>query len=154
MGGQFPEGKSEWNFNGNMPGVTKFVIQNIDVPITFTGYEVGHPIKTGEVFNAIDPQTPLYVGFFHFSNHASWMAKFRTGKIIDNPSYDQTAVLYAVRNGTGKYWDKINNGYCKPDENGGNQWIMGAPSNHAYLKLKMDHEAMATLIEPIMLNDF
>ena len=90
----------------------------------------------------------------HFSNHASWMEKFRTGKIINNSTYDQTAVLYAVRNGTGKYWDKISNGYCKPDAKGGNQWIVGAPSNHSYLKLTVDNKVMETLIESIMLNDF
>ncbi|MEQ1799803.1 MAG: nucleoside hydrolase, partial [Lacibacter sp.] len=39
MGGQFPEGKSEWNFNGEMPGVTQFVLQNITVPVIFSGYE-------------------------------------------------------------------------------------------------------------------
>jgi len=90
----------------------------------------------------------------HFSNNAPWMQEYRNGKIIDNSSYDQTAVLYAIRKGTGMYWDKIKDGYCKPDENGGNEWIVGTTSNHSYLKLKMNKEEMATLIESIMLNDF
>ncbi|MBN2698417.1 MAG: nucleoside hydrolase [Bacteroidales bacterium] len=154
MGGQFPVGENEWNFNGNMPGVTKFVIQNISVPITFAGYEIGEKIKTGEIFNHIDKRTPLYVGFMHFSNHAPWMQEYRNGKIINNSSYDQTAVFYAVRNGTGIYWDKITEGYCEPDENGGNEWIPGKTSNHSYLKLKMDAKQMAALIESVMLNDF
>jgi inosine-uridine nucleoside N-ribohydrolase len=47
MGGQFPEGSNEWNFNGNMPGVTRFVLENLTVPVVFSGYEIGVRIKTG-----------------------------------------------------------------------------------------------------------
>jgi hypothetical protein len=154
MGGQFPEGPSEWNFNGNMPGVTRFVLQNISVPVTFSGYEVGIVIKTGEVFNAINPDSPLYVGFMHFSQNASWIKDNFKGKILDNATFDQTAVLYAVRNGVGKYWDRIEGGYCDPDEIGGNKWISGPLSNHSYLKLTADSEEMALCIESIMLNNF
>jgi hypothetical protein len=154
MGGQFPEGPSEWNFNGNMPGVTRFVLQNICVPVTFSGYEIGIVIKTGEVFNNIDPHTPLYVGWMHFSQNASWIKENFKGKILDNATFDQTAVLYAVRNGVGKYWDKFEGGYCDADEKGGNKWITGPVSNQSYLKLKWSPEEMATLIESIMLNNF
>jgi len=154
MGGQFPEGKKEWNFDGNMPGVTKFVIQNIEVPIVFSGFEVGTVIKTGEVFNNIDKTTPLYIGFKYFSQHASWMKADYKGKILDNASYDQTAILYAVRNGVGQYWDKIENGRCVPDDTGGNRWISDNSTNHSYLRLKMDKEEIAKLIEDIMLGNF
>jgi len=154
MGGQFPSGEKEWNFDGNMPGVTKFVIEKLKVPITFSGYEVGVVIKTGEIFNNLDPKTPLYVGFLHFSNHAPWMKEFYNGKIINNATYDQTAVLYAVRNGIGTYWSKVMDGYCLPDSMGGNKWIQGVASNQGYLKLLMPPEKMALLIESLMLNDF
>jgi inosine-uridine nucleoside N-ribohydrolase len=154
MGGQYPEGKQEWNFNGNMPGVTQFVLKNISVPVTFSGFEVGVVIKTGEVFNQIDANTPLYAGFMHFSQNAPWIKENFKGKILDNATYDQTAVLYAVRNGLGTYWDKSGNGYCEPDANGGNKWANDSHGNQAYLKLKMDPEEMALLIESIMLNKF
>ena len=154
MGGQFPEGKSEWNFNGEMPGVTRFVLQNISVPVTFSGYEIGIVIKTGEVFNEINPNTPLYVGWMHFSRNASWIKQNFVGKILDNATFDQTAALYAIRNGVSTYWDRIEGGYCDPDEVGGNRWIEGAVTNHSYLKLKVNPEEMATLIESIMLNKF
>jgi inosine-uridine nucleoside N-ribohydrolase len=153
MGGQYPKGKNEWNFNGDMPGVTKFVIGNIDVPITFSGYEVGAVIKTGAVFNNIDPNTPLYVGFLHFSANAPWIKDNFKGKILNNASYDQTAVLYAVRKGTGTYWNKVS-GRCIPDDTGGNTWVEDKNSKQAYLKLKMDKDKMAKLIESIMLNEF
>ena len=154
MGGKYPSGKWEWNFSGAMDGVTKSVIPEITVPITFSGFEVGLPIKTGLVFNEIDKDTPLYVGFMKFSNNAPWMKDYYTGKIIDNASFDQTAVLYAVRNGIGEYWTKISDGICVPDEKGGNTWKESENSTHSYLKLKMDVEELATLIESIMLNDF
>lgn len=70
MGGNFPTSKDEWNFNGNMPGVTKYVLENLTLPITFSGAELGSQIKTGEVFNDLPKDSPLYLGFFHFSKHA------------------------------------------------------------------------------------
>lgn len=153
MGGQFPMGENEWNFDGRMPGVTQFVVQNIPVPITFSGYETGLAIKTGEVFNGIDTHSPLYIGNMHFSQNAPWMKAHFKGAILDNSTYDQTAVLYAVRNGLGIYWDKVS-GYCVPDEKGGNKWINDSKGSHSYLRLKTKPEEMATLIESIMLNNF
>lgn len=153
MGGQFPEGKNEWNFNGNMPGVTKFVLENIEVPVVFTGFEIGVKIKSAAVLNERDPNTPLYVGFKYFSEHASWMKQNYKGKILDNSSFDQTGVIYAVRNGVGTYWNKVENGICVADSIGGNKWVPAENSNHAYLELTSDPEEMATLIESIMLNE-
>jgi inosine-uridine nucleoside N-ribohydrolase len=155
MGGQFPEGKNEWNFNGNMPGVTKYVIPNIPVPIVFTGFEVGTAIKTGEVFNDLDMNTPLYVGFRHFSEFAPWMKEvYVPGRISNNSTFDQTAVLYAVRKGTGFYWDVVKGGICVPDDTGGNIWVKQKKSNQCYLKLKLDPELMVNEMENFMLGQF
>jgi inosine-uridine nucleoside N-ribohydrolase len=155
MGGQFPDGKNEWNFNGNMPGVTKSVIPNIPVPVVFTGFEVGSAIKTGEVFNSLDMNTPLYVGFRYFSEFAPWMKEsYVPGRISNNSTFDQTAVLYAVRKGTGLYWDEVRGGICVPDDTGGNKWVKQKKSNQCYLKLKMDSELIANEIENFMLGQF
>jgi inosine-uridine nucleoside N-ribohydrolase len=154
MGGKFPKGDNEWNFNGNMPGVTKFVIDNIKVPIVFSGFELGVQIKTGAVFNDIDENTPLYQGFMHFSKNAPWMKDQFEGKILNNSTFDQTAVLYAVNGGVGVLWKKITGGYCVADENGGNKWVKLENSNHSYLKLIETPEFMGLLIELIMLNRF
>jgi inosine-uridine nucleoside N-ribohydrolase len=155
MGGQFPEGKNEWNFDGNMPGVTRYVIDNIPVPVIFSGFEVGNAIKTGEVFNDLDTNTPIYVGFMHFSAHAAWMRHlYVPGRISRNSTFDQTAVLYAIRNGTELYWDKVEGGRCVPDDNGGNTWVRQTNSNHSYLKLKLDADLMANELENFMLGQF
>lgn len=154
MGGNFPKGKDEWNFNGNMPGVTKYVLENLKVPIVFSGFELGVQIKTGAIFNNIDEDTPLYKGFLYFSQHAPWMKDQFKGKILNNSTFDQTAVLYAVNGGEGVLWEKITGGYCEADDIGGNRWVKGENSNHSYLKLIETPEFMALLIEAIMLNRF
>jgi len=154
MGGQFPQGEKEWNFDGNMPGVTKQVIENITVPIVFSGYELGVELRTAKVFNTLDKNHPLYVGFMHFSAHAPWIKENFKGQILDNATYDQTAVLYAVKNGVGVYWDKIDNGICVCDDIGGNKWLEKKDSNHSYLKLKMQKEKLAKHIDVLMLGEF
>jgi hypothetical protein len=154
MGGHFPQGENEWNFNGDMPGVTRFVLKNLTVPVVFSGFEIGVAIKTGAVFENLEKTHPLYIGFKHFSQNASWMKDRYKGKILDNSTFDQSAVLYAVRGGVGKYWEKVDNGYCVAKENGDNYWVEGDKYHHAYLVLKENPEKMARLIESIMLNNF
>jgi inosine-uridine nucleoside N-ribohydrolase len=154
MGGQFPKGENEWNFNGNMPGVTKYVLEKLKVPIVFSGFELGEQIKTGAIFNNIDADTPLYKGFLYFSEHAPWIKNQFKGKILNNSTFDQTAVLYAVNGGVDVLWEKISDGYCEADDKGGNRWVKKNDSNHSYLKLIETPEFMALLIEAIMLNKF
>lgn len=154
MGGQFPKGENEWNFNGDMPGVTKYVIDILKVPIVFSGFEVGAAIKTGAIFNEIDKDTPLYQGFLYFSQHAPWVKDQYKGKIINNSTFDQTAVLYAVNGGVDVLWEKVTGGYCEADNTGGNKWVKRENSNHSYLKLLETPKFMEILIEAIMLNRF
>jgi len=151
MGGHFPEGKKEWNFFADMPGVTKYIVDNIDVPIVFSGFEVGQALQSGDVFNDIPKDHPIYVGFMHFSKNASWKKKDFKGRILFHASFDQTSVLYAIKDGNGKYWDKIDGGKCVVVENGDNKWVAGVKSNHAYLKLKMDASEMVKVLEDMML---
>ncbi len=154
MGGKFPQGENEWNFDGNMPGVTRRVIENISVPIVFSGYELGSEIHTAEVFNDLNKTHPLYIGFMHFSANAPWMKDNYKGRILDNATYDQTAVLYAVRNGIGAYWDICEKGVCIPDDTGGNKWVKDKNANHSYLILKMQNDTLAKKIEAFMLGEF
>ncbi|MEL6974841.1 MAG: nucleoside hydrolase [Bacteroidota bacterium] len=154
MGGNFPTSENEWNFDGNMPGVTKYVLEKLQLPITFSGAELGASLKTGEVFNQLPKDSPLYLGFYHFSKYAPWMNHQFQGKIYDNATFDQTAVLYAVRNGLGHYWHKVKDGLCVADSTGGNQWIAKEGSQHSYLVLDMEKQAMETELEKFMLGDF
>ncbi|AHM58398.1 nucleoside hydrolase [Flammeovirgaceae bacterium 311] len=154
MGGQYPEGKKEWNFWGQMPGVTKYVFDHIQLPVVFVGYEIGEAIRTGEVFNDTNPDSPLYIGYKYFSEHASWINKDYKGAILDNATFDQTAVLYAVKGGVGTYWDKVEGGFNQIDEEGNNRWVKGKKTNQSFLRLTEDPETMASIIEGLMLyND-
>jgi len=91
----------------------------------------------------------------HFSQNAPRIKCNFKGNILNNSTFDQTAVLYAVRNGLGIYWDRIEGGYCLTQkELGGNKWIKGPNSNQSYMKLKMEPTKIATFIESIMLNKF
>lgn len=152
MGGQFPEGKNEWNFNGDMPGVTKTVLESLPVSVVFSGFEVGASIKSGAVFNELDRESPLYIGFKHFSENAPWMKENYEGQILDNSTFDQTAVLYAVRGGVGEWWELVADGYCEADSIGGNVWMPGRKMPHSYLRLTADPEGMAILMEGLMMH--
>lgn len=152
MGGHFPQGRGEWNFNGDMPGVTRAVLAGLRMPVVFSGYEVGDAIRTGEVLNRIDRVTPLRVGYRHFSQHAPWMKERFRGRILDNASFDQTAVLYAVRGGLGRWWEEVKGGRVEVDENGDNRWLPGAATNQSWLRLKVPPEQVARVIEAAMLG--
>ncbi|MGK7396791.1 MAG: nucleoside hydrolase [Candidatus Cyclobacteriaceae bacterium M3_2C_046] len=152
MGGKFPEGEKEWNFDGGMAGVTKDVFDQLEVPVILSGFEVGVRIKTGNVFNQIDQDTPLYQGYRHFSEYAPWVKQDFEGEILDNASYDQTAVLFAARGGIKKWWDLHKGGYCQIDASGDNRWVPGPVSNQSYLVLKLAPEKLAEIIESIMLH--
>ncbi len=155
MGGEFPNSdRREWNFDGNMKGITQFVLANLKVPITFLGYEVGVDIKTGEVFNELDVNAPLYLGYFHFSKYCPWLNSNFKGRIYNNSTYDQTAVLYAVRGGIGDYWHRIENGVCLPDPEGRTSWEASDSSLHSYLVLDWSRTEMAQEIEKFMLGNF
>lgn len=77
------------------------------------------------------------------------------GKILDNASYDQTTVLYAVKGGLGKWWIKMDNGYNEVCNEGENKWIESKreKTRHSYLKLIEEPEKMAEIIESLMMYD-
>ncbi|MCP8900112.1 nucleoside hydrolase [Gilvimarinus xylanilyticus] len=151
MGGQFPKGEWEWNFNGNMPGVTRKVMEKLDVPVIFSGYEVGQAVKTGESLNQLEKDHPLYIGYRHFSEHAEWMQEQFDGDISANASYDQTAVLYAVR-GLQPYWRLSPKGIATVNDEGGNTWEETAEGEHRYLILT-DAKAATHAVLSAMLGE-
>ncbi|MEM9179595.1 MAG: nucleoside hydrolase [Pseudomonadota bacterium] len=154
MGGQFPEGITahgpEWNFDGNMEGVTQGVLESITRPVIFSGYEVGEALKYGDALNAHPSNTPLYVGYKYFSEHAPWMKQDYRGKILDNSSFDQTAVMYAAINGVDDYWTLSPPGTLRVDETGIGTWTEDAKGRHRYLLLTDDIETTVAKIAEAM----
>jgi len=154
MGRNFPESNYEWNFGGDMPGVTKAVLEQLDLPITFLGAEIGDEIRTGQVFNQISQAHPLYLGFYHFSQYAPWVKDRFGGEILDNATFDQGAILYAARGGIGQFWNRVVDGRCVADSLGGNKWVSIANSKHSYLKLSMPIAEAEKQFEAFMLGNF
>ena len=139
MGGQFPDGITahgpEWNFDGNMKGVTAEVLASIRRPIVFSGYEVGEALKYGSALNEHPKDTPLYVGYKYFSEHAPWMKQDYVGAVLDNASFDQTAVMVAAIGGEDQYWTLSEAGELTVDEDGRGTWSVTPAGNHRYLIL-------------------
>lgn len=139
MGGQFPDGvigeNPEWNFSGNMEGVTQDVLATIERPIVFSGYEVGFALKYGSALNQHPSDTPLYMGYMFFSGHAPWMKENYRGSILDNSSFDQTAVMLAAIGGVGEYWTLSEPGTLTADETGRATWTPNQDGQHRYLIL-------------------
>ncbi|MEL6415825.1 MAG: nucleoside hydrolase [Pseudomonadota bacterium] len=139
MGGQFPDGVTahgpEWNFDGNMKGVTQEVLANVQRPITFSGYEVGEALRYGAALNEHPKDTPLYVGYKYFSEHAPWMKQDYAGAVLDNASFDQTAVMVAAIGGEDRYWTLSEAGRLTVDEDGRGIWSASPAGNHRYLIL-------------------
>lgn len=154
MGGQFPVGVTsngpEWNFDGNMKGVTREVLEAIDRPIVFSGYEVGEALKYGSELNDHASNTPLYVGYKYFSEHAPWMKADYQGQILDNSSFDQTAVMYAAIGGEGEYWVLSDPGKLSVDDRGVGTWSSDPAGKHTYLILSEQTEVTVSQIEKAM----
>lgn len=152
MGGRFPSGDHEWNFDGDMPGVTRDVLAAIEVPVVFSGYEIGDAIRTGTALNDLDASHPLFAGYMHFSRHAPWMKERFDGQILDNASFDQSAVLYAVRGGVNDWWTLSEPGRVIADAEGGNRWESSPGGLHRFLILSASPETVATIIRDLMLD--
>ena len=154
MGGQFPNGITahgpEWNFDGNMKGVTQEVITRIERPIIFSGYEVGEALRYGAALNQHPANTPLYVGYKYFSAHAPWMKSAYQGKILDNASFDQTAVMFAAINGVGTHWTLSARGTLSVDADGVGTWVESADRQHRYMILTEDTAATISEIAAAM----
>lgn len=151
MGGQYPIGgeQAEWNFGAcDAARWTRAVLEAWPTPIVFTGFEIGHKIVTGRWL--VDPanmtaMARTYRGF------QSWLGRpsFDHG----NFSWDQTAVLYAVRgleNEGRVYWTFGPRGNVVVDDDGRNLWAISESGQHRYLVEAMPPDEVAELIDGLM----
>jgi PKD repeat protein len=142
MAGRFPSG-GEYNLNHKGIGPTsKYVIDNWPTPVVFSGFEIGDSIQTGAGLADAPAESPvreayrIYLGG-HGRNRSSW---------------DQTAVLYAVR-GLSTYWTSVGGGSCHVFPNGSNEWRATPDRDHEYLVGLMPDAGLARVIEELMLRD-
>lgn len=150
MGGRFPEG-GESNFMVD-PEATRRVAADWPAPVTFSGFEIGEEVLTGPRLGTETPEgNPVAVAYhlwdLVFARRFEPDFEPESG-IWPHSSYDQTAVLHAVR-GLRDYWTVVR-GRVVIHDDGSNGWEPDPVGPHAYLVEKMPREGLARIIEDLM----
>jgi inosine-uridine nucleoside N-ribohydrolase len=148
MGGAFPNG---WEYNFSFAGMhrtTEYVLEHwpSDVPIVMSGVEIGLAIVSGERYEADLADGPLRTGLGLAFN------ALRVGR----PSWDETAVLYAVRglsHDGEEYWTTVSEGSISINPlSGDTTWVASPDGNQSYLIQVMDPEAMGAMMEDLIIS--
>lgn len=137
MGAEYPSG-FEWNIR-IAPDAAKLIAEEWPTPVYYSGFEIGKPIMTGERLITETPRAnPVRVAF-------------ETNPMVDSVknrhSWDQTAVLYAVR-GNSDYWTTTE-ATLIIEADGHNTWH-AAKANRFYLTAIKPPQEMKKIIEDMM----
>jgi inosine-uridine nucleoside N-ribohydrolase len=141
MGGGYPAhtNTGEWgNFKPD-PIATNIVVRSWPRPLIFAGDEIGDHILTGAALADTPPTNPvrrtyeLYLG----------------GVGRTRPSWDQTAVLFAIRPNAG-LWEEVGGHYNRIFPDGTNEWVSSGTSSHTYLIETAPPEEITHVIEELM----
>lgn len=139
MGAGFPK-DHEWNIK-IAPDAAKLVAETWPTPVVYSGNEIGKAVRTGSRLLTETPENnPVRASY---ENHP-----FVNKTTKDRESWDQTALLFAVR-GPQNLWTVESSGYNFIDEAGKNDWRRDADKDHSYLLLK-DKEGVKKVIEDLM----
>jgi inosine-uridine nucleoside N-ribohydrolase len=139
MAGHFPLGQPEFNVKTDIPAAQR-VFHEWPTPIVFSGFEIGQALlfpaaRIEEDFSWVrdHPVAEAYRNYMHMP--------------YDRPSWDLTAVLYAVRPGRG-YFSLSLPGRVTVDEKGQTHFAADPSGKHRYLVLGEDQKArtLETLI--------
>jgi hypothetical protein len=139
--GLFPDGGGEYNVGYDTFASVR-AINDWPTPVVFSGFEIGASIKTGAGLRDLPEESPVRAAYRLFNG------------LEDRESWDQTAVLYAVR-GARDYWTE-----SAPGQNlmharvpqGYNEWLAAPRGRHRHLLEKMPPRDLARLIEDLMLQ--
>lgn len=141
MGGMYPKGR-EWNFYQDAVA-SKEVVSSWPTPIIYCGYEIGVSIKTGSGLRDMPHNNPVRRSYELYNN------------LSDRESWDQTAVLFAVRGLNSllkEVWDVVTTGSNHINPDGSNIWKELPDNQHAFLVRKMKPERVARIIEDLMIQ--
>jgi purine nucleosidase len=139
MGAVFPHGR-EWNVHRDA-AASREAISQWPTPIVFSGFEIGAQIKTGAGLRSLPENSPVRRAYELYNG------------LNDRESWDQTAVLFAVRGhdeGLAELWDLSAKGCCHVAEDGSNTWEAGADCEHRHLIAKAPAGDVANIIEQLM----
>jgi inosine-uridine nucleoside N-ribohydrolase len=158
MGGRFPSSEDRGEFNlATYPEATAYVLAHWPTPSVFSGFEIGARVKTGErLIREHDPaKSPVSRAYLEYTG----------GK--DRESWDQTAALFAVRglaNESQAYFTAVDRGHLRFELAAAlparprapslsrNAWVAEPDSEQAHLVLAMAPEALARVIEDLMMH--
>jgi inosine-uridine nucleoside N-ribohydrolase len=144
MGGKFPnglfaDGDGEYNLKID-PLASVRALNDWPTPVVFSGFEIGERVLTGKGLRAVPETSPVRAAYLHFN------------RLENRQSWDQTAVLYAVR-GARDYWTESEPGLALMHARGRlgyNEWIPTPRKSHRYLIEKMPPGDVARVIEDLM----
>jgi len=146
MGGKYPTGK-EYNLSFSVAAdPARFVIAewpDAEVPMVFGGFELGGAVISGKAYVAA-PQSPMR------RCYELAYDSLRKGR----PSWDQLTILHAVRglaHDQVTYWTEVS-GSIVLDATGTNTWQNMPVRRQTYLVSELDHAAMATLLDGLMVR--
>ncbi len=132
MAGRFPRGQPEYNVKTDIPSARK-VFAEWPSPIVFSGFEIGQ----GLLF----PAASIERDFSWVSDHPVAEAYRNYMRMpYDRPSWDLTAVLYAVRP-EHHYFSLSPAGHVTVDDNGQTIFNAAPDGKHRYLILGDDQKA-------------
>jgi len=142
MAGEFPQG-NEFNVN-KAPLASVHVFDKWPTPVIFSGFEIGAKILTGSKVAKLQDNNPVTSGYKY--NLRTYK---KTGELA-RPSWDQTAVLIAVRgperyfylNGPGKFM-------VLPD--GRNYWDPDADAKQYFVSHKYPYKQLEVEIDSLMI---
>jgi len=143
MAGTFPEG-TEFNVNKHASASVN-AINRWPKPILFSGFEIGAKIFTGGKVAQQTGNNPVTKGYAY--NLKTYTEKGETNR----NSWDQTAVLVAVRNPEDYFY--VNGpGKFTVQEDGSNTWDPTADAGHYFISHKYPYSHIAGVIEGLMLQ--
>ncbi|KAI1465458.1 nucleoside hydrolase [Daldinia caldariorum] len=156
MGGRYPSGK-EFNFAGDDPSATYSVVNTWprDVPVTYSGFELGADIFSGEkLADYAPPGSPVLAAYQWY------VGRCRTAR----ESWDPVTTLYGILGLDGspelgieplfEYANEL--GYNEVSADGSNSWVDDAGvSNQHWLKLAngVSNETVAGLLTRFLAHD-
>lgn len=145
MAGGFPQGK-EFNVEKDA-GASFEVFSKWPRPILFSGYEIGQNILTGARVAKKDTSKSPVAWAYRYN-----LETYDKTPQLNRPSWDQTAVLCAVR-GAEKYFYVNGPGKFIVDHNGFNTWEPDVNAGHYFITHKYPYDQTAREIEDLMVEE-
>ncbi|OFX30862.1 MAG: hypothetical protein A2W90_17150 [Bacteroidetes bacterium GWF2_42_66] len=145
MAGKFPQG-SEFNLDRD-PQASVYTLENWPTTILFSGFEIGNMILTGrKVADNGSANSPVRWAYKYN------LDTYEDKKVEKRKSWDQTAVLCAVRNPE-KYFYIAGPGKIVIHEKGSNKWDPDKNAQHYFLVHKYPYQRIEDVIDELMMYE-